>query len=146
MSDEHKKPVVDEELEEAKRELKAKETYTADDIEVLEGLQAVRQRPRMYIGTTGIPGLHHLVWEIVDNSVDEALAGFCDTIEVTLNKDESLTVKDNGRGMPVGIVTKTNKSAVETIFTVLHAGGKFGKGAYQVAGGLHGVGASLLTP
>ncbi len=145
MSDEHKKPVVDEELEEAKRELKAKETYTADDIEVLEGLQAVRQRPGMYIGTTGIPGLHHLVWEIVDNSVDEALAGFCDTIEVTLNKDESLTVKDNGRGMPVGIVTKTNKSAVETIFTVLHAGGKFGKGAYQVAGGLHGVGASVVN-
>ena len=110
--------IVDERLEQAKQEMRAREV-TAEDIQVLEGLQAVRQRPGMYIGTTGLPGLHHLVWEIVDNSVDEALAGFCTTIDVSINKDGSVTVADNGRGMPVGIVSQTGKTAVETIFTVL---------------------------
>ena len=145
MSEEKKHKIVDEELEQAKQEMRARESYTAEDIQVLEGLQAVRQRPGMYIGTTGLPGLHHLVWEIVDNAVDEALAGFCTTIDVSSNKDGSVTVADNGRGMPVGIVSQTGKTAVETIFTVLHSGGKFGKGAYQVAGGLHGVGAAVVN-
>ena len=120
MSEEKKHKIVDEELEQAKQEMRARESYTAEDIQVLEGLQAVRQRPGMYIGTTGLPGLHHLVWEIVDNAVDEALAGFCTTIDVSINKDGSVTVADNGRGMPVGIVSQTGKTAVETIFTVLH--------------------------
>ena len=119
--------------------------YTADNIQVLEGLEAVRKRPGMYIGTTSSRGLHHLVYEIVDNSVDEALAGFCTHIEVTLNKDGSATISDNGRGVPVGINHKTGRNAVDLVFTELHAGGKFGGGGYKVSGGLHGVGASVVN-